>query len=54
LISDQIEFIPKREGEADITYADVEKSRKVLNWTPTEKLEDFIQQELVKQELNAQ
>jgi len=54
LISDQIEFIPKREGEADITYADVEKSRTVLNWTPTEKLEDFIQQELLKQELNAQ
>ena len=54
LISDHIEFIPKREGEADITFADVEKSRKVLNWTPTEKLEDFIQQELLKQELNAQ
>lgn len=29
---DNIEFIEKREGEADITFADNSKAKKVLNW----------------------
>jgi UDP-glucose 4-epimerase len=42
LISDEYEFIPKREGEADITFADISKAGRVLNWEPVYKLEDFI------------
>jgi len=42
MISDKYEFIPKREGEADITFADVNKARDVLCWRPKAKLSDYI------------
>jgi UDP-glucose 4-epimerase len=45
-ISDRIEFIPKREGEADITFADITKSRSVLNWEPVCELSSFLEEEL--------
>lgn len=42
LISDTYDFIPKREGESDITFADVAKARQVLNWEPGFNLSDYI------------
>lgn len=44
-ISDQIEFIPKREGEADITFADISKAGEMLNWKPQFELDDYIREE---------
>lgn len=41
-ISDKIEFIEKREGEAEITFADITKAKKILNWSPQYTLEDFL------------
>jgi len=42
MISDKYEFIPKREGEADITFADITKAKKILSWEPKHKLKDYI------------
>lgn len=42
MISDKHEFIEKREGEADITYADISKARKILNWEPVYELEEYL------------
>ncbi|MFZ6050963.1 NAD-dependent epimerase/dehydratase family protein [Halocola ammonii] len=46
MISSDYEFIAKREGEADITFADNSKAKKVLGWEPTTELEDYIVNEL--------
>jgi UDP-glucose 4-epimerase len=45
-ISDRIEFIPKREGEADITFADITKAGEMLGWKPELELDDYIREEL--------
>lgn len=42
LISEAYEFIPKREGESDITFADVSKAKQLLNWEPGFRLPDYI------------
>ena len=42
LISTKYEFIKKREGESDITFADVTKAKKLLNWFPEHNIKDFI------------
>jgi len=42
MISDNYEFIEKREGEADVTYADISKARKILNWEPVYELEEYL------------
>lgn len=42
MISDNYEFIEKREGEADITYADISKARNILGWEPVYELEDYL------------
>ena len=42
MISDRYEFIPKREGEADITFADISKAIKILKWKPHYNLQNFI------------
>ncbi len=42
MISDDYEFIPKREGEAEITYADVSKAKAVMGWEPEYDLESYI------------
>jgi UDP-glucose 4-epimerase len=34
IIGGNIEFIPKRPGEPDITYANIEKARQMLGWSP--------------------
>ncbi len=46
MISDRYEFIPKREGEAEITFADITKAKQILGWQPTCKLEEYIASEL--------
>jgi len=46
LISDKYEFIPKREGEAEITYADVSKAKRILGWAPKHDLETFIKESI--------
>ncbi len=46
MISDDYDFIAAREGEADITYADVSKAKKLLGWEPEFNLEAFIKSEL--------
>ncbi|MCA6362430.1 MAG: NAD-dependent epimerase/dehydratase family protein [Bacteroidetes bacterium] len=48
MISDNIEFIAKREGEADVTYADTAKAREILGWQPRYKLSDYLKNELGK------
>jgi UDP-glucose 4-epimerase len=35
LIGGQLQFIPKRPGEPDVTWADIEKARELLGWVPT-------------------
>lgn len=46
MISDDFEFIPKREGESEITYADVSKAKEILGWEPEYGLEDYIKSAL--------
>jgi UDP-glucose 4-epimerase len=41
-ISPSYEFIPKREGEAEITFADISKARNVLGWEPIHDLDSFL------------
>jgi UDP-glucose 4-epimerase len=42
MISEECEFIEKRDGEADITFADVTKARTVLGWQPTCDIADYL------------
>lgn len=44
MISDNYQFIPKREGESDITFADVSKAKKILNWSPKFEIETYLSQ----------
>jgi UDP-glucose 4-epimerase len=46
-ISDRIEFIEAREGEARITYADISKAREILGWEPSMTIQEYLQAELV-------
>lgn len=41
-LSSDYKFIPKREGESEITFADVNKAKKVLGWFPEYNLVDYI------------
>jgi UDP-glucose 4-epimerase len=41
-------FIDKREGEAEITFADNSKAKKILGWQPTGDLDMYLKQELQK------
>lgn len=42
MISNKYEFIAKREGETEITFADISKAKKILKWKPQFVLEKFI------------
>jgi UDP-glucose 4-epimerase len=42
MFKDDIEYIPKRPGEAWITLADIEKTTSKLNWLPSAKLKDYV------------
>ncbi len=48
LISDKYDFIAKREGEADITFADTTKARAVLGWSPEHPLHEYIRKAIAK------
>lgn len=40
------EFIDKREGEADVTFADNSKTKQILNWEPSINIKKYIKDEL--------
>ncbi|KAB8036826.1 NAD-dependent epimerase/dehydratase family protein [Silvanigrella paludirubra] len=42
LLQGDVEYIPKRPGEPDITHADILKSNQLLNWTPQVSFEDGV------------
>jgi UDP-glucose 4-epimerase len=46
MISNEYQFIDKREGEADITFADVTKAKAVLGWEPTCDIEAYLKSTL--------
>lgn len=45
LISDSYEFIPKREGESEITFADTAKANSLLNWKPGHDMKEYLESE---------
>jgi len=42
MVSDKIEFIPSRDGEAKITFADISKAKALLQWQPKYILPDYL------------
>lgn len=50
MISDKAEYIPPRDGEADITYASIEKAKRVLGWEPVHELEGYIEERKASKE----
>ena len=46
MITPNYEFIDKREGEADITFADVSKAKKILEWFPEHSVEDYVKKSI--------
>lgn len=46
MVSDEYKFIPPREGEAAITFADIAKAKLMLGWEPMHKVEDYVKQTL--------
>jgi len=46
LLGGEVEYIPKRPGEPDCTFADISKIRKVLNWKPEVSFEDGVNEML--------
>jgi UDP-glucose 4-epimerase len=47
MISDKIEFIPARLGEAKTTLADIEKAKNILNWEPKIHISSWIKEKIV-------
>lgn len=41
-MSTDYRFIAKREGEAEITFADISKAQRILGWHPIHSLDDYI------------
>ena len=46
MISDSVEFIPPRLGEARVTLANNKKIRNTLDWEPTKEIEDYIKEHI--------
>jgi UDP-glucose 4-epimerase len=46
MISSDIQFIAKREGEAEITFADNTKARTILKWEPGVPITEYLKSEL--------
>ena len=44
MVGGEYEFIPPRKGEADITLADITKTKDLLKWEPVIELEDWIKE----------
>ena len=51
MISDNIEYIPPRLGEARVTLAHISRIKGTLGWEPKVKLEDWIESALPKEEV---
>lgn len=47
-IGGKYEFIPKREGEAEITYADNTKAKTSIGWVPEGNLAEYLEKEMQK------
>mgnify|MGYP001180435914 CR=1 FL=1 len=45
IISENIEFLPPRIGEAKTTQANIDKIKSTINWQPTLSIEDYIKKE---------
>lgn len=43
-ISSKYEFIAKRDGESEITFADITKAKRILNWHPEHNMIDYIKE----------
>jgi UDP-glucose 4-epimerase len=46
LISDDQVYIPKREGEMETTFANIDKAKEILGWTPKINVSDWIRENL--------
>jgi UDP-glucose 4-epimerase len=46
MISDNYGFIEKREGEAEITFADNSKARNLLGWEPSVNITDYLKEQV--------
>lgn len=46
MMSDNYEFIARREGESEITFADTSKAKSLLNWVPGHDLADYIKKQI--------
>lgn len=46
IIGTPYKFIPKREGEAEITHADNTAARRMLGWEPIRSLEEYLKEQL--------
>jgi UDP-glucose 4-epimerase len=44
MISGKYEFIAKREGEADITFANIAKAKEILKWAPLYTIEEYLKE----------
>ena len=44
MFGSEIQFIPERPGEYDMTLADYSKANKILDWNPTKNLPDYIEE----------
>jgi len=42
LLQGDVEFIPKRPGEPDCTFADISKAKQLLQWTPSVSFENGV------------
>ncbi len=46
LLGGSVVYIPKRPGEPDVTYADIRKIKRILNWKPKVRFEDGVKRVL--------
>ena len=46
LISYNQVYIPKREGEMETTFANIDKAKEILGWTPKINVSDWIRENL--------
>lgn len=42
IAGNNFQFIPKRKGEADITFANIDHAKNILDWQPTQLLDDYL------------
>lgn len=46
LLGGEVQYVPKRPGEPDVTFADITKSKKMLGWEPIVPFEDGVKKML--------